>query len=452
MHLLTSRSWLAICLAASTCATVAHAAPRVTTAAHRGNDATPQFALGEVPPPSKTDAGNAATFRVLAGDADGNGAGVECLNDGRLPTQADEPGANFFFAAGSSGGRLLVDLGEPTAIKQVDTYSWHPGSRGPQVYQLFAAPLDGDVNVERSRRRDPVSRGWKLLAEVDTRDADAGDGGQYGVNIADDAGGDLVETRYLLFVIDRTEDADAFGNTFFSEIDLVDGREHPPAVKPEAPKPEVLELADGYAIEFNVSEVPELKPWVDETLKPVCAEWYPKIVAMLPSDDYEAPRRFRISFRRDMQGVAHCAGTNIECAGRWFSANLDGEAAGAVVHEMVHVVQQYGRARRGNRNPGWLVEGLADYIRWFLYEPEDQRPRVNPDRANYTDSYRTTGAFLDYVVREHDKTAIEKLNAAMRRGEYRDELWSEMTGKNVDDLWADFVGELRGPAEAPDEQ
>jgi len=52
---------------------------------------------------------------------------------------------------------------------------------------------------------------------------------------------------------------------------------------------------------------------------------------------------------------------------------------------------------RGRGNPGWLVEGIADYIRWFKSEPESQRPRPNPAKAKYTDSYRTTAAFLNYV-------------------------------------------------------
>jgi hypothetical protein len=85
---------------------------------------------------------------------------------------------------------------------------------------------------------------------------------------------------------------------------------------------------------------------------------------------------------------------------------------------MVHIVQQYRRARGGNRNPGWMVEGLADYIRWFLYEPENLRPRPNPARANYDDSYRTTAAFLAYVKETHDKEIIKKFNAAMRGGKY----------------------------------
>ena len=67
-------------------------------------------------------------------------------------------------------------------------------------------------------------------------------------------------------------------------------------------------------------------------------------------------------------------------------------------------------------NPGWLVEGIADYIRWFKYEPKPTgtRPR-NPDKANYTDSYRITAGFLNFVVQKHDKEVVAKLNAAMRR-------------------------------------
>jgi hypothetical protein len=138
-----------------------------------------------------------------------------------------------------------------------------------------------------------------------------------------------------------------------------------------------------------------------------------------------------------MRGVAYTSRGGVFCAGDWFLRNRHGEARGAVVHELVHVVQRYGRG--GNRNPGWMVEGLADYIRWFLYEPEDQRPRVNPARAKYTDGYRTTAAFLNYVVETHDKELIRKFNTAMREGRYSPQLWVDYTGKSVDELWIDYV-------------
>ena len=119
--------------------------------------------------------------------------------------------------------------------------------------------------------------------------------------------------------------------------------------------------------------------------------------------------------------------------------NRNGEAAGAVVHERVHVVQQYSR-RHGSRNPAWMVEGIADYIRWFLYGPAEQRPR--PARSNFDDSYRTSAAFLNYVVSRHGEDLIKKFNAAMRQGKYDDRLWVEITAKTPSELWEEFVKTL----------
>jgi hypothetical protein len=93
-----------------------------------------------------------------------------------------------------------------------------------------------------------------------------------------------------------------------------------------------------------------------------------------------------------------------------------------------------------------MVEGVADYIRWFLYEPEELRPRVDPSRHKYTDSYRITGAFLNYLVNHKDPKLVEKFNAAMREGRYSEDLWKEFTGKTVDDLWADYMQTLGQPA------
>jgi hypothetical protein len=421
-----------------------HAAVKVVS--ERSGDAGGAFRFKDVPAPSRTDLGNKAKFTVAAGRIDGNGGGVQTLNDGRLPSDEDQPPANFFFAANTDGGRILVDLGEVGEIEQVNTYSWHRGGRGPQVYKLYghqsSGESAGEAEVEKS--------GWKLVASVDTRPKEGPVGGQYGVTIGDDGGGDgaIGKFRYLLFVVSRTDADDPFGLTFFSEIDVVDGKEHPPALAAVAPAvpPFSVMVQDKYEITFDTSEVPELKEWVETKLKPVCVEWYPKIVGMLPSEGYAAPTKFSITFRREMRGVAFASGSRITCAGDWFKKNLEGEAVGAVVHEMVHVVQQYGRARgTGNRNPGWLVEGLADYIRWFLYEPESKRPRVNPARAKYTDSYRTTGAFLNYLMEKHDKEIVKKLNAAMREGKYTAEIWTELTGKTVDELWGEYVKTLPTP-------
>jgi hypothetical protein len=120
---------------------------------------------------------------------------------------------------------------------------------------------------------------------------------------------------------------------------------------------------------------------------------------------------------------------------------LKREARGSVVHELVHVVQNYGRARRTNpnatRTPGWLQEGIPDYIRWFLYEPGTKGAEItdrNLARAKYDASYRVTGNFLNWVTQKHDKEIVRKLNTALREGQYSEQMWKDWTGKTVQEL------------------
>jgi hypothetical protein len=197
-----------------------------------------------------------------------------------------------------------------------------------------------------------------------------------------------------------------------------------------------------YQFAFDTTLAPDLAEWTDAKLAPVVKEWYPKLVAMLPSEGYEAPRNVTLRYRDNMGGTpASAGGTNINLNVGWFRNNLKGEAIGAVVHEMVHTVQQYGRARRTNpnatRTPGWIVEGIPDYIRWFLYEPQTHGADItarNLARAKYDGNYRITGNFLDWVVRTYDKDLIQKLNVAAREGKYTEELWKDYTGKTVQEL------------------
>ncbi|MBX3443525.1 MAG: hypothetical protein KF774_14050 [Planctomyces sp.] len=404
--------------------------------------ATADFAFASVPRPSASDAASVARLSIVAGQADANSGSVKTLQDGQLPENDDQPARNVFFAPGTRGGRVLVELREPADIQQINTYSWHPADRAPQVYRVYGDAGDSDKRVPARRRDSAADAGWTLIATVDTRPVDGAPGGQHGVSIAGSEEQPIGRHRRLLFEIERTQDRDQWGLTFFSELDVVDGNEYEP--QPEIREIATLDIDGGYTITFDTTDTPELKSWVDSKLQPVCREWYPKIVAMFPSDGYDAPRTFSVTFHADMDGVAFCRGTEVHCAGRWFRQNLEGEAAGAVVHEMVHVVQQYGRTRGGNRNPGWLVEGVADYVRWCLYEPESLRPRPDPERAKYTDSYRTTGAFLAWIADRHGEDAVRMLNTAMREGTYAPHVWERATGATVDELWETYAASLRG--------
>jgi hypothetical protein len=106
-------------------------------------------------------------------------------------------------------------------------------------------------------------------------------------------------------------------------------------------------------------------------------------------------------------------------------------------------VQNYGSANRSraSRPPGWLVEGIADYIRWFLYEPQAQGAEItrhNIARAQFDSSYRVTGNFLNWVTQNHEQEIVRKLNAAAREGKYDEKLWRDLTGKTLQELGAEW--------------
>jgi hypothetical protein len=191
----------------------------------------------------------------------------------------------------------------------------------------------------------------------------------------------------------------------------------------------------GVEITVNTEKAPEMAEY-GVKVKEVAELWYPKIVALLPSEGFEPAEKVTITFDPGYKGVAAASGGRIVCAPKWFTDHP--EDLGAVVHELAHVVQAY---RRG-RPPGWLVEGIADHVRFFHYEPEDQRPRPDAKRARYDASYRTSAAFLEWVRAKHDPELVVKLNAACRQGRYRDEIWTELTGKTVEELGKDWKESL----------
>jgi alpha-mannosidase len=175
-------------------------------------EATVTIERGFLPPPQRDDAAANAKITVLGGTIDANSAALHALVDGALPTDPDEPSANVFFRANSWGGRLRFDLGQPIDIAAIRTYSWHPDTRAPQVYKVYASNTDSAP----ASTVDPVTAGWKLIAFVDTRPAKGDVGGQYAVNVAG-----VGTYRYLLFDVFETESDDAWGNTFYSEVDVI---------------------------------------------------------------------------------------------------------------------------------------------------------------------------------------------------------------------------------------
>jgi hypothetical protein len=183
-----------------------------------------------------------------------------------------------------------------------------------------------------------------------------------------------------------------------------------------------------YPVEFvlDVSDAPEMKEWAEKTAR-VCERAYPMINEELKTDGYEPPHLIRMALRNDYRGVAAAGGGRIVGSVRYFKEHPDD--VGAMVHETTHIVQHY---RRGN-NPSWLVEGVSDYVRFFKFEPGNLG-RINAKRAHYNSSYRVTAAFLAYLTDNYDKEIVRKLNTLMRKGQYKEAVFQELTGKPVKDL------------------
>ena len=404
----------------------------VTAAEHNAADAaTGGFKFSTVPPPAKDDLAAEAKFTIVDSVADRNGPGVDALHDGKVAGTSDDPGAAFFFGPLTTGGRVRIDLGAAKSVGRINTYSWHTGTRAPQVYKVYVADGGGEeFDAAPKMYVDPALAGWRLIATVDTRPKGGDEGGQYGVSIGDDESGSLGSFRYVLFDISRTEPDDEFGNTFFSEIDVIAKDKTQPMAMAQGTK-----AGEKFKIVIDTTGLsPEMAKWANDKLQPVCREWYPKLVKMLPSDGFSAPRTFIVNFKTDMGGTpAYANGNRISCNIRWFEKNKDGEGLGAVVHEMVHVVQQYKFGRK--EVPFWLQEGIPDYIRWYLYEPEKNGTRIrNIDEVRYDGAYRVSANFLNFVVNTYDKDAIKKVNAALRQGKYTDAIWKELTGRDLEQL------------------
>jgi hypothetical protein len=204
-----------------------------------------------------------------------------------------------------------------------------------------------------------------------------------------------------------------------------------PTTQPDSPGTDVR-------ITVDTSQAPDLADWARDTLVPTLKEWYPKIAAELPIENHQPADQFKIVFDPKYKGVAATSGTHVVANPDWFRKQLHGEAVGALMHEAVHVVQLPFHNPHGHHMPSWLLEGTADYIRWFQFEPASQRPHPHAETARYDASYRVTAAFLQWVITKYDKDIVPQMNAANYAGTYTDDLWVKYTGKTAADLGAEW--------------
>ncbi|HEX8916026.1 MAG TPA: basic secretory protein-like protein [Humisphaera sp.] len=167
---------------------------------------------------------------------------------------------------------------------------------------------------------------------------------------------------------------------------------------------------------------------------------YPQIEQALASDGYTPTREFRLLFKPVPNGTpAYASGTTITCNSDYVTKGGKDDL-GMVGHELAHVIQRY---RRGNVDSGWLTEGIADWVRYYVLEPGSPRARFDVDKAKFKDAYQPAAAFLDYLERTKGPGVVSKLNAALRAGKYKPEMLQELVGGAPEEAFEKFRAEAK---------
>lgn len=185
-------------------------------------------------------------------------------------------------------------------------------------------------------------------------------------------------------------------------------------------------------VSVDTAAAPDLEEW-GKNAKALMEQWYPMVWGLLGTQDAKPMSTIKVTFQLKQDAPAYATGGGIFVSVPWVRAHPDD--FGMMIHEMTHLVQAYPGSRS---TPGWLVEGIADYIRWWRYEPEAPRPKIT-EKNKYTDSYRVTAFFLAYLTHKYDHGLVQKLDKAMKERRYTDTLFTDSTGKKLDELWTEFV-------------
>lgn len=188
----------------------------------------------------------------------------------------------------------------------------------------------------------------------------------------------------------------------------------------------------GYTLTFE-SNFAALDPQLKKRLIETFFEVYPKL-----AKEYNPKTLKEVKFFVDTayKGVAATSNGRVT-----FSANYLVKKPGdidVVTHEVMHIVQDYGRSS----GPGWLTEGIADYVRSkYGIDNEGAKwtlPDLKPEHS-YKNSYRITARFFTWIEKHVKEGTIKTVDASLRDHTYTAEIWTKLTGKDLDGLWADYV-------------
>ncbi|PWS29642.1 basic secretory protein-like protein [Pedobacter paludis] len=189
---------------------------------------------------------------------------------------------------------------------------------------------------------------------------------------------------------------------------------------------------NGYTLSFE-SNFAGLDPQLKKRLIKTFFEVYPKL-----AKEYNPSTMKEVKFFVDTnyKGVAATSDGKVTFSSIWMIKHP--EDIDVVTHEVMHIVQDYGRSV----GPGWLTEGIADYARYkFGVDNAGANwtlPELKPEHS-YKNSYRITARFFAWIEKYVKAGTIKAVDDSLRDHTYTAAIWTKLTGKNLDELWADYV-------------
>lgn len=152
----------------------------------------------------------------------------------------------------------------------------------------------------------------------------------------------------------------------------------------------------------------------------------------------KSPKQVSFVIDPDYDGVAATSDDRVIFSAKYMTSH-PGDID-VVTHEVMHIVQGYGGE---SGMPGWLTEGIADYVRYAFGVDNAgagwSLPNFSKEHS-YLHSYRISARFLVWLERSGYKGIVIKLDQAGRDKTYDNgAIWKKITGKSVDELWNEYA-------------
>lgn len=159
---------------------------------------------------------------------------------------------------------------------------------------------------------------------------------------------------------------------------------------------------------------------------------YPKLLETFNPD---ALKRVYFIIDPTYDGVAYSFGDVVVFGYDYMEGHPeDGDVA---VHETMHKIQ----ADYQGNVPGWLTEGMADYVRdrFGVDDPDNwSLPDYAPDQ-NYDGSYGITARYLLWIEKHKHQNFVQELNDALLDGVDYQLFWNQTLGGSVAAIWSEYA-------------